>query len=395
VTANSRESNSYQPRIRQAFFSYDNDAAHFHIMAGQGWSLVTQNKVGELPLSENGPLSIDAQNVVGFNWARQPQIRFVGDIDKRIWLGVSVESPQVNFASNSIGVVGGPSQGAISGGLTGSTNVGSPIPPGLSINDLNACQAGGLLDSATACSADEFPDVVEKVAFDPGWGHYELFGLQRFFSDRVYVTAIPGSGTDKTHFGWGVGGSVLMPVVPKYVDFTASVLAGQGIGRYGSAQLADVTIGPTGVLVPLPSTQFLLGAVGHVTPDLDVYGYAGQEQVNAKFYNVAGTPIGYGNPAYVNNGCLLENQGSGTAGYNDPIAGTTCTANVHRSQELTVGFWQNLYKGPFGRVTTGLQYEYVRLQAFPGAPTGAGTPNQGLNPNNNVVMASLRYYPFP
>lgn len=398
VTANSRESNSYQPRIRQAFVEYDNDRTHFHVVAGQAWSLVTQNKTGELPLSENAPMVIDAQNVVGFSWARQPQIRFVEDWNKMAWFGLSVESPQVNFASNSIGVVGGPSQGATSGGLTGSTNAGSPVPPGLAINDLNACQASGLLDSATACSTDEYPDIVEKVALDPGWGHYELFGLQRFFSDRVYTTAIEGSGTNKTNVGWGIGGSVLMPVVPKLVDFQASVLTGDGIGRYGSSQLADVTIGPDGALKPLQSTQLLLGVIGHATPDLDIYGYAGAEQVNANYYNIGATALGYGNPGYLNNGCELENQGSGTAGYNDPITGTTCTANVHRTEELTVGFWQNLYKGPWGRLAAGAQYEYIKLQAFPGASgpiTATSTPNEGLNPDNQVVMASLRYYPFP
>ncbi len=397
VTANSRESNSYQPRIRQAFVSYENDDAHFHLMAGQGWSLITQNKVGMLPLSENTPLVIDAQDYVGFDWARQPQIRFVEDLNKTVWFGVSVESPQVNFASNSIGVVGGPSQGAVSGGLTGSTNAGSPVPPGLSVNDLNACQASGLLDSATACSTDELPDIIEKVALDPGWGHYELFGLQRFFTDRVFTTAVQGSGSNKTNLGWGIGGSVLMPVVPKYVDFQATVLTGAGLGRYGSSQLADVTIGSDGSLTPLQSTHFSLGAIGHVTPDLDVYAYAGQEQVNANFYNIGATPLGYGNPGFANNGCLLENQGSGTAGYNDPIAGTTCTANVHRTQELTVGFWDNLYKGSLGRLTYGAQYEFIRLQAFPGAAgpiTATSTPNLGLNPNNQVIMASLRYYPF-
>jgi hypothetical protein len=398
VTANSRESNSYQPRIRQAFVSYDNDNSHFHVVAGQAWSLLTQNKSGELPLSENLPLTIDAQYVVGFNWARQPQIRFVQDWGKNVWFGVSVESPQVNFASNSIGVVGGPSQGATSGGLTGSTNVGSPLPPGITVNDLNACQASGLLDSATSCSTDEFPDVIEKLAVDPGWGHYELYGLQRFFSDRVYETAIEGSGTNKTTFGWGVGGSLLVPAIPKFVDFQASVLTGEGTGRYGSSQLADVTIGPSGALEPLRTTQFLLGLVGHATPDLDIYAYAGQEQVNSKFWTVGATPIGYGNPLYANTGCLLENQGAGTAGFNDPIAGTTCTANVQKTQELTVGFWQNIYKGTYGRVTAGASYEYLKLHAFPGAPgpiTATSTPNEGLNPSNQVVMMSLRYYPFP
>jgi hypothetical protein len=224
-----------------------------------------------------------------------------------------------------------------------------------------------------------------------------LFGLQRFFTDRVFTTAVQGSGSNKTNLGWGIGGSVLMPVVPKYVDFQATVLTGQGIGRYGSSQLADVTIGSDGSLTPLQSTHFSLGAIGHVTPDLDVYAYAGQEQVNASSYNIGATPLGYGNPGFANNGCLLENQGSGTAGYNDPIAGTTCTANVHRTQELTVGFWNNLYKGSLGRLTYGAQYEFIRLQAFPGAAgpiTATSTPNLGLNPNNQVIMASLRYYPF-
>ena len=47
-----------------------------------------------------------------------------------------------------------------------------------------------------------------------------------------------------------------------------------------------------------------------------------------------------------------------------------------------------------GRVAFGMQYEYVKLDAFPGLPTGAGTPNQGLNPYNQVIMTSIRYYPF-
>ena len=71
-TANSRESNSYTPRIRQAYFAYDNDNWHFHFSAGQKWSLLTQNRVGMLNGTENTPLTIDAQYVAGFNWARQP-----------------------------------------------------------------------------------------------------------------------------------------------------------------------------------------------------------------------------------------------------------------------------------------------------------------------------------
>ena len=44
--------------------------------------MVTANKVGILPGTENAPLAIDAQYVVGFNWARQPELRFVQDWNK-------------------------------------------------------------------------------------------------------------------------------------------------------------------------------------------------------------------------------------------------------------------------------------------------------------------------
>ena len=82
---------------------------------------------------------------------------------------------------------------------------------------------------------------------------------------------------------------------------------------------------------------------------------------------------------------------------------SSCTANVERTQELTVGFWQQLYKGDLGQVRVGAQYEFVRLQAFAGTGTplakvaadgGPARRTPGLNPYNNIVFFSLRYYPF-
>jgi hypothetical protein len=52
-------------------------------------------------------------------------------------------------------------------------------------------------------------------------------------------------------------------VIPKFLDLQGSVLTGQGLGRYGSSQLADVTIGPDGTLKPLTTMQILLGLVAH------------------------------------------------------------------------------------------------------------------------------------
>jgi hypothetical protein len=66
-------------------------------------------------------------------------------------------------------------------------------------------------------------------------------------------------------------------------------------------------------------------------------------------------------------------------------------------QEITVGFWYNLYKGDLGRLRVGAQYEFIQLTGFPGAPgasVGTSTPNLGINPNEQVVFVSVRYYPF-
>jgi hypothetical protein len=402
VTANSRESNSYSPRIRQAWLEYDNDNYHFHLSAGQQWSLITQDRVGMLPLNENVPLTIDAQYVAGFNWARQPSFRFVEDWNKVAWFGFSVENPEINFASNSVGILNGPQQGtAASQAVTAATNAGgnTTLPPPITgINDLSACQPSGLLDSTTSCSVSQFPDLVEKFALDPGWGHYEAIGLQRFFTDRTY-TAVIGSGTNRTTTGWGVGGNALLPAWPKVVDLQGSVMYGAGLGRYGSSQLPDVAIGPSGQLQPLTTLQFLTGVVVHPIEPLDIYAYYGQEQLQSNAWLVGGANGGYGNATYANTGCLTENQASGPAGFSDPIAGLACNAasNIKRVQEVTVGLWYNLYKGDIGRFRIGMQYEYFQLTAFPGAAgpaVGTSTPNAGINPNNQAVFVSLRYYPF-
>lgn len=374
--ANNRESNSFTPRIRQAYFQYDNDNYHLHAVAGQGWSLLTQNWYGMLPGTENVPLTIDAQYVVGFDWLRNPQVRFVYDWNKFAWFGVSIEQPGTVFP-------GSPSAATV-----------SPAAPIVtSIN--NTCTGASHLNGTTTCSNDIAPDIIEKFAVDPGWGHYEVLGLQRWFTDQVAVTTLPNSWSQKVTFGWGVGGNALLPVIPKILELQGSVLYGQAIGRYTSSQLPDAVIGPSGALTPVTALSFLVGAVAHPIEGNDIYVYYGQDQTYTNSWTVAATQGGWGNPNFINNGCLNQNLSGGTLGsFNTPIAGFTCTFDVQKTQEFTIGFWQDLYKGNWGRVRAGLQYEYVKLTAFPGVPTGTGTPNQGLAPNNNIAFFSLRYYPF-
>jgi hypothetical protein len=64
-----------------------------------------------------------------------------------------------------------------------------------------------------------------------------------------------------------------------------------------------------------------------------------------------------------------------------------CIANNQRLTEITAGFWQNVYKGDYGRVTFGAQYEYIKRNAFVGIGGDVST-------DNNIVLTSVRYYPF-
>ena len=133
--------------------------------------------------------------------------------------------------------------------------------------DIGGSNVGaGCFLNGVSVTTDQAPDIIVKAAWDPGWGHYELFGIQRFFTDNTFCSsAIPTGCTvnttdTKTSYGTGVGGSVLLPAIPKYLDLQASIMYGRGIGRYGSGQLPDVTIAADGSLAPNHRTPRSSGA---------------------------------------------------------------------------------------------------------------------------------------
>jgi hypothetical protein len=347
--SNSNQSNSYVPRIRNLYMTSDWNDLGLHLLAGQSWSLLTPNTVGITPRTEAPPPTIDAQYVVGYDWTRSPGIRLVKDWDQKYWLGISLETPAT---------------------LDGTSGALSP-------DNTNA--GGTLLNSAVNYTTDIAPDIIVKGAVDTGFGHYELFSLTRFFQNRPTATAlaaIPGADRQNaTTVGWGVGGNAIIPVVPKYLDFQANIMGGQGIGRYGTSNLPDVTVGSNGELVPLTEVTAMAGFTGHVTPTLDTYVFAGTERVDSAFSNFDGNEIGYGNPLYSNAGCFTEG------------ATATCTANTKNIDELSVGTWWSFYKGSFGKMMFGLQGAYFRRETFEGI---GGAPS----PNETEVFTSFRYYPF-
>jgi hypothetical protein len=367
-------------RLRQANITYDNSGWGFHFLAGQAWSLLTQNQVGITPRKENIPITIDANYVVGWNYVRQWQIRAVQEFGPGVSLGVSIE--------NSATIFGGSIATAPTG--VGGAFASGGIVDGVVVNFANIAGGGGFLNGVTV-TTDQIPDIIEKAAFDPGWGHYEIFGLQRFFTDHTLTcvagpcvagsTVMTGNTTTKTAFGAAVGGSVLLPLIPKYLDFTGNILYGRGIGRYGAGQLPDATISADGSLTPLVGLAAMVGLIAHPWDGLDVYAYAGIEQVAASFFNVGTALFGYGNPGFSNVGCTIVTPAS----FAGAIPGN-CIGNNRRLSDVTVGFWQNVYKGNYGRVAVGAQYEYIKREVFAGL---GGAPST----DDNIILSSIRYYP--
>ena len=140
-TANSKELNSYQPRIRNLYGTVDWNDSGWHLLAGQNWSLVTLNSKGITPRNEVTPPTIEAQYVPGFAWARQPQVRLTHDfMDKQLWVAMSVENPQTTFGNT-----------AVASGVTVTT---TQAP-------------NSQYYSGTNYSLNQYPDVVGKVAFEP------------------------------------------------------------------------------------------------------------------------------------------------------------------------------------------------------------------------------------
>jgi len=436
VTSNNRQSNSYPFRQRQVWAQVALDSG-YSFTGGQMWTLATENRKGINNRQEDLPMMIDPQYVVGFTWARQYAFRVVKDFGGKFALGLSVEGPQATLGGRGFT------------SLTSTTALGAvTTAQNFFINAPG--QLGGLLNAfdATGYTVNKAPDVIVKAAFDPGFGHYELLGIISTFRNRVFPCAVAGTnaanlptpaapvvvncpvtGTpvrsaagafDDTKVGGGMGVSFLVPLFSKKVDFGIKAVAGDGIGRYGSAQLADETFRPDGTAA-LIRTAHALGRVEfHPNPKLDIYLYGGSEYAWRAGYRgyttiaITATPAipatgtspaipattnttisqtgigGYGSPFANNSGCSTEVVPTGSF---TPGAGGTCAGDIRIITEGTLGFWHKFYNGPKGGMRWGIQYSYITKSGWSGSGGVApGTP--GISPKavDNMIWTSFRYY---
>jgi hypothetical protein len=354
---NYNETGSYSPRVRHLFADYQSKTGDWYLLFGQAWSLVTAEKFGMMPRDENIVPTIDGQYIPGFDWLRVPQVRLVKKFGGTLALGVSIENPAVL--------------------VTAGSSAGAPAIPSV----YNAAGASSAFATGVNVTTDRRPDVVAKVGFDPGYGHYELFGYDREFRSRTSVGSMstPASWSNVTNTATGIGGSLLVPVVPKLLDFSGSFISGKGVGRYGSAQLADATLNPgDGSVTPIKGYHFLAGLILRPTPALTMYAFVGREHDDLSTYSftTGGKTYlyGYGVPAADNSGCEVE--------------GGTCDVITKTISEATLGGWYKFYQGALGNAQVGIQLTNVRREAFADA--------KGFGPSThiNIGLISFRYYPY-
>ncbi len=343
------------------------------------WSLVTETKKGMDNRTEAVPMVIDHQYNVGFSWARQYGFRVTKNFNNKVWFGMSVEGAQTTLAAR------------------GNANNFLIAAPGV---------GGGLYNILNNYSFNTVPDFIVKAAFEPGWGHYEIFGLVSVVRSRIFPCAtaslalpcsVNGSTTasavgafNDRRTGGGIGANARFPLQKK-ADIGFHFFGGDGIGRYGTGGLPVSTVRPDGTLSLLHSYQALGTLELHPHAKLDIYFNFGGEYVSrARYLNSSGGAVGYGlvSPLFPNAGCSTEVP---PADSSHPSGPNSCNADTRALYEASVGFWHRFYKGTKGTLQWGAQYSYVERDAWVGA---SGTAGVGVAPkaNENMIFTSFRYY---
>jgi len=496
ITSNNNQSNSYVLRQRILYAEAKTNSG-WTVVGGQLWSLATEGKKGisSAPSDTLTPLTIDPNYVPGFVWTRQYGFRVVKSF-KNVAFGISAENPQLLYSSaiagdtpyailGSAGANGGNYNAAVS--TVGATTY---VKSYANVKDYDAT-TGAVVNTymptyATVTantnianiSFNQAPDVIMKAAIDPGWGHYEVFGIVGFAHETVYPGVTQnsvkyGGGTDIMGFNgaapgtavWassttagyysnsivlgGIGASLRVPVIKDKLTFGAKGLYGPGMGRYGDSTLSDVTNDQYGELAPIHNLSGLFTVEATPTPRLSIYlnyggDYAGRADFASTditlgdpkpyFCQLTGlttataaaqcassatatlattngggtwgshwtatptkTAIGYGSRyASVSATCAAA---PGTPGYQSGSTGylpggSGCGNNTRDVQEITGGYWFDIYKGDHGRFRQGFQYGYAVREGWSGSGTAGAlsTPLNGAKGIDNMFWTSIRYY---
>ncbi len=492
ITSNNNQSNSYVLRQRVIWGQAETNN-HWAFTGGQLWSMATEDKKGISNLSGDimTPQTIDPNYVAGFVWTRQYGFRVTKTFN-HVAFGVAAENPQLLYSAalagdtpyailGSAGANGGNYNAAISGlsglstyvqsytGLTTEDSAGNSVYS--YVRNYNTVSANSNIANI---SFNQAPDLIAKIAIDPGWGHYEILGIAGFAHETVYpgVTqnsvkyggitdiqgfagAAPGTAVvaKSSTAGYyvnsivlgGFGASLRVPIIKDKLTFGAKGLYGPGMGRYGDSTLSDVTNDASGNLAPIHNGSGLFTLEANPTPRLTLYlNYGGDYAGRADFATKALTlsdptatfcetgvtaanastfcsakptaamfatggswgshftaapaiaAVGYGSRyASVSPTCsAVGNPGlaSGSVGYQP--GGSGCGNNTRNVQEMTGGYWYDIFKGDHGRLRQGIQYGYAVREGWSGTGTAGAlsSPLNGARGIDNMFWTSFRYY---
>jgi hypothetical protein len=325
ITSNNNQSNSYVLRQRVIWGQAETNS-HWAFTGGQLWSLATEDKKGISNLSGDimTPQTIDPNYVAGFVWTRQYGFRITKTWDHAAF-GVAVENPQILYTASlagntpyavlgSAGNNGGNYNAAISASATTTYVQNYTQEPGTTsyLPVYNTVVAN---TNIANLSFNYAPDVIVKLALDPGWGHWEFIGIGRTAHETIY----PGVTTDIAKYGGqkdietgavvapastsagafsnsialgGAAASMRVPLGPM-ISFGAKGLVGAGVGRYGDTTLSDVTTNNWGGLSPLHNVSGLLTLEATPTPRLNIWlNYGGDYAGRDDWANAGATTLG-------------------------------------------------------------------------------------------------------
>jgi hypothetical protein len=397
TSSNNNQSNSYVLRQRQIWGKAET-AGGFAVTGGQVWSLVTEDAKGTDTRTEIQPLTIDPQYLVGYNWTRQPGIRVqqrFGDYKTGAFtIAVAAEQAQItNFtASGQIPTdfyFGGIGQ---NGGLY---NAAGNVTAG------NTAGTGAISTYANNVA----PDVIVKAAFDEPWMHFEVGGIGRFLRNEFFpVLTTAGTASAETYtYGTtlqnntakagGIFGSLRVKPTPLF-EVGVQAMAGQGVGRYGSAQLADATLKPNETLEPIRNYHGLFSSVLHLGKNWDAFAYYGGEYAQRTVYTTGeGALIGYGPRNLNDTGCYNlpapSGNSSGTAG---SLSATNCASPTRYIQEAMGGFiWRAVNSPSYGRLQYSVTYSYIQRNLWSGVGTASSAPG-GPRATEPMIHVQMRYY---
>jgi hypothetical protein len=420
VTSTSTQTNSYTLRLRQAW-AQAKFTNGWSFLGGQAWSLVTEDAKGISPDDDLGktndvrPKTIDPSYNVGFDFARQWGIRVTKSFGDKVAFAFALENPQATVTTHG-------NANLTVGATTVVTPTGTTTVGGTAYYNFLVGQAGASnsYNTTGTYGFNPSPDIIAKVAFDPGFGHYEIYGLATRFTGRVFpcveqwtaaggvcnptASTSPSASElallayNSSKEGGGVGASARWNFFNKRITFGLKGFGGSGVGRYAPGGLPDASINPDGT-IHLVKNLHGLGTLEWHSKKLDVYSYGGVEYAARSwgFDNTilpgATSPVGYvgyGAPGFNNSGCYSEAPPTASNGFTPGGTGK-CIGDTRALVEGTLGFWYKFYSGERGRFQFGTQYSYVARNVWSGNDSGK---TGGLEPGgiDSMIFTSFRYY---